>query len=661
MVLAFGKGYQHFAVESPMAALKQDERRYHIPVQDLPEEIQLASPGRSRRCCIMNTTSQSSKLEARWSEARPRLHEFLDMGAVSYQPRYYLYCGLPVRGTWFLDPPHRRHDNALNAWRKSHVSYVKNEVAMAMNMSKAPFGGAAFHWTVKECLAEYVASHTFKDKLFQHLYPYIIFDWTEGQVDAEHFDEEFMEAFFDEMPASASFRNMGSYSKENRWFQTPRRSIPFQRVWSLELLALARLGLIEGWFKTINDFGLFAHSVPTPPRLRELGGPDQAPAEAPEGPGAEAVEAPEAPEAAAQALRRVAVSDQEPKKIARASKRNGLHLKCSILCNRNTKNLMCFMARVMKSTMLEHGVTLEKLVTEQGCQDWYTAQATGDWNESIKKYWGAFSDRDTLVQMGLLHYRKSYLDTAFLERAEGDKIVQATMLYTIDLVASDIQWLRGYSELAPGIFAGLMSPDPEKVAKVLERCQQMYLTVQTLEKEALRDTWVRGFADKLLFPLQIWCREVLCALDEAEFRSAPPDIMQEIHEAFHGGTSLTNENLFNWLRAKQKLSKNSDLGPTALYSLSVSCDLLDELDGVHQLDPLPEDVQEAPSSELPESTWRAKSHKFSMGDNTLEKYMDKTFWPSPSSVAAMWVPDALSAAVLYCADIPSLKKCWLSL
>jgi hypothetical protein len=415
----------------------------------------------------------------------------MDQGSNVYQARYYLFLELNIRGTWWADVCHRRHNNALNAWRRSGIQYVKSECCVAMNMAAAPYGTAAFHGQTKEALLEYVTNHTWRDQLYQWLYPLIIFDWCEGCVEDEHMEQSFMEDFFDEMLTTHSVRCMGCYAKENRWFQTPRRAARFARFWSLELLVLMRIAVLEGWWKTADEVHILVGSLPTPALRAALGaagegGADDGDVAGDGRPGHRGRAGGDEQEAAPEAPRAVATSDQESKRLARKH-RNGLMLKAKILANRVTKSLMVGVCKALQETMLQHGLTLQAMADPERVQAWYVDAATMVWCEHLVKYWAWYSCRDTLVHMGVLHHKEGCLRTGFLEVSDANKVCASIMRYTQELVASDLSWLRSYCELPPGLLLGLLSPDGEVVEAVLKRLKKVTVAMLRLEAGSLED------------------------------------------------------------------------------------------------------------------------------------------------------------------------------
>ena len=106
-------GLKTFEAQHEVAPLSKGQTRFRVPLQDLPEELRAVSPGRIFRSCLEGPGEEDSCLEANWSERRCVVQDFSDMGAIGWYWKPFVYCVGKVRGWYWPDPLHRRH----NGWK----------------------------------------------------------------------------------------------------------------------------------------------------------------------------------------------------------------------------------------------------------------------------------------------------------------------------------------------------------------------------------------------------------------------------------------------------------------------------------------------------------------------------------------------------------------
>eukprot|EP00959_Pyramimonas_sp_CCMP1952_P463202 9484516-Pyramimonas_sp.AAC.1 len=64
----------------------------------MPGEMQGLSPGRSRRLCIVDTSSGETGAAVKWSEPRRILHMHIDQGSVGVPAKITTHCRHRIRG-----------------------------------------------------------------------------------------------------------------------------------------------------------------------------------------------------------------------------------------------------------------------------------------------------------------------------------------------------------------------------------------------------------------------------------------------------------------------------------------------------------------------------------------------------------------------------------
>ena len=103
-----GSGLSLFVAAEPLRALRASEARYFVAVDSLPDCVRQASPGRVRRSCVVDksTDPPKTRLEVCWGSPRYILHSVLDMGSCDWPSRHIMYLDWNVRGSFHNDPHH---------------------------------------------------------------------------------------------------------------------------------------------------------------------------------------------------------------------------------------------------------------------------------------------------------------------------------------------------------------------------------------------------------------------------------------------------------------------------------------------------------------------------------------------------------------------------
>ena len=112
-------GLASFATVNLALPLLLNEERYEVPIESLGLVVVIGCEGAVNRSCIMNRDSGDTRFEVDWSAPRNVLHDYGDMGCIGFVNKFYLYTRKHLRGWWWIDPPHRRHDNVISAMEKA--------------------------------------------------------------------------------------------------------------------------------------------------------------------------------------------------------------------------------------------------------------------------------------------------------------------------------------------------------------------------------------------------------------------------------------------------------------------------------------------------------------------------------------------------------------
>ena len=84
---------QDFLVERPCRPLVTGEKRYYVALEQLPEPMQVAAAGRTKRCCVVNTAGDRY-LEVPIKRDRKVLQSFTDMGSTGWVAKLRVFTEL---------------------------------------------------------------------------------------------------------------------------------------------------------------------------------------------------------------------------------------------------------------------------------------------------------------------------------------------------------------------------------------------------------------------------------------------------------------------------------------------------------------------------------------------------------------------------------------
>ena len=80
-----------------------------------------------------------------WTEPRSILHEFIDMGPMSWHVRGAMYTSFGVRGSYSFDPYHRRHGDMLNSYGAAGLTLMRLECGIVFTFSQGPWASDGWH------------------------------------------------------------------------------------------------------------------------------------------------------------------------------------------------------------------------------------------------------------------------------------------------------------------------------------------------------------------------------------------------------------------------------------------------------------------------------------------------------------------------------------
>ena len=171
-----------FQLDGQSALLGATEGFYDIPLEALPEGLRENAGGRLKRVAVENRSTGKTRLAVAWSSPRKVLHCHIDQGSVGLPSKLWLFCRQQVRGWFWLDSAHRRHNNAIDSFNDAGLSWVRGEMAFLASVGTGPWATQGHHGTLSDALAEYCENFDWRDPIFASMYSRIIFHRCKGDI-----------------------------------------------------------------------------------------------------------------------------------------------------------------------------------------------------------------------------------------------------------------------------------------------------------------------------------------------------------------------------------------------------------------------------------------------------------------------------------------------
>ena len=173
-------GLRMFVADSPVGRLGPHEQRVWRPRTDTAADVQADATDRMRRAFVLEEDTGRERLEIHWSSRRPSLWCYLDMGSAGWSYKHWLYLARRVRGWWYPDPAHRRHDNFTNSLTDAHLNFVKHEITIIVNAARAPFKGCAHFGKFSEAADELFGCQDHTGDFWSLFYKPFVYMYFEG-------------------------------------------------------------------------------------------------------------------------------------------------------------------------------------------------------------------------------------------------------------------------------------------------------------------------------------------------------------------------------------------------------------------------------------------------------------------------------------------------
>ena len=630
------KGLVHFKAESCVGVLATGEERFTIATDGLDEEISLGRPYRS---CIRVLETNTSRLEIFWTESRPSIWSWLDLGGIGWPTKQILYYRWNIRGGECFDSPHRLVRIRANATNKNSLQFVTMEWAIVFQFLHGPFASEANYQMFKDAADELFKNFDFTYQLYREFYGWIVEDVYEGIIPPGFGSEEHMQAMWNTLPTRPIFKKMGELQKGNRWNSWDIKFRGMRKDTSVMGLVICHIEVVRGVVTDLQSVLFFGGSDPT-----EADEMTDVQYVAPDGPCGSA--APPVP---------VKASNHDVASLRRQTKGNA-HLSLSVLTNRTSRRLAHVLHYAGEPLEYESRMGRTLLTTQTGCFDWIVNISCGGYSKMINDIWAVMRDRKMLRNMGFL-----VQDVMGSGSVLEDELIATTLVdFSRDLVAGIIQAFATLSHRPPFGLLGVLSRDPVDVQNKLGWARDLWHMLERFEK---REVVVAGGAEKFreaLWPSSPICREWLIGLFEVNFEGVPPDLVAEMTDVARvSHTSVPVEQMNSKLTDEMRQSKGGFLGRTSKMHRMMQSGIYTENDRVPPT-PTMEDKVSSRAVNLGSSMFKAEE-VCSLGEQCLEDILDRKPGVEALGNAVYFDAPVVTANLIAAEHIDVLETSWLSL
>ena len=250
--------------------------------------------------------------------------------------------------------------------------------------------------------------------------------------------------------------------------------------------------------------------------------------------------------------------------------------------------------------------------------------AEGMYEAGLAEVVGALQNRKSALPQACGHILQEC--TVSFAKPVARAITRSVFKYTMELLSCDLIWLRRYSHEPPGRFASLSREESRIAALQTLRgwCSCFLAAEATAADKGCRGRFAaRDVLSLLPWASAPWVKEVFVALDEAEFKSVPADILNEL-EAVSAcfKTSIFCERSFNYLRDRCRHSKAGITGMRKRYHALINSPLMEDSDRPNTYTPSVQ-AAHAPRERQDKELFSAQqsSRDFSLGEDFLTTFM----------------------------------------
>lgn len=211
---------------------------------------------------------------------------------------------------------------------------------------------------------------------------------------------------------------------------------------------------------------------------------------------------------------------------------------------------------------------------------------------------------------------------AHLPLDDAKAIGAALLMFVAKLLGTELLWLRRCNHSPLYVLALL--DDESSAQPALETLQdwwEILLEAQVAAEEPGKSS-LKVALKAMQWPRNVWLREIMFGLDEAEYKLVPHDIAEEIH-AFCRIVRRTNtvEGSFICIRDKSRHSKAGICGRKRRFHTIVESSILDDTGRSRHDESLPTRLASHEPVLASDFSCIGAATEFSLGEEFLEKYM----------------------------------------
>ena len=639
-----GLSLQAFMATRRPLPLTKDQERYFVKAADLPGSL-ARDGGWQARSCIHDKGSGKRFLETVWDESRCVLFETLDCGTIGWANKFWLYSEGGLRGAFLADPCHLRYNRFKMAVKSAGLWYAWLEGSVLIGLRKGPWAGAAHMKTIQAVASNLFKTSDSKDPIFRLCYEYIIHDLYKGKPPPDAHTEQHMQHVWEWLPQCPLWHHKGARQKASRWFQWLKEAQSMGQYFGCLLMVVLRVAVEKSWYKTLEDTPLCrvdAHELEEP-------GDEQ--------------EEPAAHDGHEELARDDPGLAEDAVKDKRSRTKCTMHLSANIMCNRTQLKLMKMIYIVGEASHTAHNLQVTSAKTQAGCLEWFSQQATGAWLAIAKQEVECMFNEALLLEIGFQPSDQPMQEDDPMLKEE--MLLASTMLaFVTDLVAYEIQEGRLLSEMPPYCFGGLVSHDEAEQKATLQHCSKLWGALGQVEAALLRDTsppMLAAYVRDLVWPRQVWAREVMVCMAENSFQSIPKACRDEIM-AFARAikSSKVVEDSFNELRDCERIHKSNKLGRISRWHKVMASGLLEDAD---RCQAVPSDSDKLSASKvLPAPLFEAAQVSCSLGVERLEtEFKGLQTWASPKPDYFHLCSEAMHTLLEIGSDYSKLERTCMAL
>lgn len=255
-----------------------------------------------------------------------------------------------------------------------------------------------------------------------------------------------------------------------------------------------------------------------------------------------------------------------------------MHLAMRILGKESSRRMMVALRVCTEPIEVEHRRVQTILKTQMGSYDYHINMSCQGYGKYVALIAKVLNDSSLLMEMGF-DVDHSINDEKHPMVLDEQSLAMSVVDLIRNLMYNEIIMMMFYSHKPPMLFVSLLSKDEDEVEATLRRCEIIWRALTTLEERSLEDNWCANYLRDLAWPRTCFCREVLIALSETQFKFCPTDIKEDLEFMIRGWcSSVPCENGFNLLRASSNAHTSKTLGRASRWHRLITSPLIQDHD-----------------------------------------------------------------------------------